>query len=169
MTHWLLLHTKPFKESSLHRELNARQVNSFFPQLKVKPVNPRARKRVPYFPGYLFIQIDKDNPELNALRWLPGVQGWVQFGDEIATVSEEIIQGIQRHVDRLNAETSQGAERFQHGEPLQIIGGPFEGYSAIFDSALSGPDRVRVLIQLVHDKQLPVIVPGQLLQSKKKH
>ena len=169
MTQWLLLHTKPFKENSLNREISVRQIRSYFPQLKVKPVNPRSRKLVPLFPGYLFVQLDQNSSELNAIRWLPGTHGWVQFGDEVATLSDEVVQGIQRYVEKLNQDTVLGVEGFTPGEPLEIIGGPFEGYSAIFDSTISGGERARVLIQLVYDKQMPAIVPGHLLKSKKKH
>ena len=169
MTQWLLLHTKPFKENSLDREIHARQISSYFPQLKVKPVNPRSRKFVPLFPGYVFVQLNQDSGEVNAIRWLPGTHGWVQFGDEIATVSDEIVHGIQRYVEKMNQETAPGTERFSPGEPLEIIGGPFEGYSAIFDSTISGGERARVLIQLVYDKQMPAIVPEQMLKSKKIH
>lgn len=169
MTQWLLLHSKAFKEEFLWREITARQIECLLPRLHVKPVNPRSRKIVPYFPGYLFVHIEPDSPEVHTLRWLPGSTGWVTFGDEIATVSDAIINGIRRHVDELNAESAKGAERFSKGEHLEITGGPFSGYEAIFDTSLSGKDRARVLIQLVRSQQLPAVISARLLKSKKQH
>jgi transcriptional antiterminator RfaH len=168
MTQWLLLHSKAFKEEFLWREINARQIECYLPRLHVTPVNPRSRKIVPYFPGYLFVQLEPDHQAVNSLRWLPGATGWVHFGEQIASVPEAIVSGIRRHVDALNAEQARGAERFTRGERLEILGGPFEGFEAIFDTRLSGRDRVRVLIQLVHAQQLPAVISARLLKSTKK-
>ena len=55
---WYALRSKPNKEEALWRELTARSYEVFYPQLHVQPVNPRSRKVLPYFPGYLFINID---------------------------------------------------------------------------------------------------------------
>ena len=168
MTQWLLLHSKAFKEEFLWREIIARQIDCYLPRLHVTPVNPRSRKIVPYFPGYLFVYLEPDHQAVNSLRWLPGATGWVHFGEQIATVPDAIINGIRRQVDALNADHAMGAERFTKGEPLEIVGGPFEGFEAIFDTRLSGRDRVRVLIQLVHAQQLPAVISARLLKSTKK-
>ncbi len=168
MTQWLLLHSKAFKEEFLWREITARQVECYFPRLHVIPVNPRSRKIVPYFPGYLFVKLEPASPEVNALRWLPGATGWVHFGDQVATVPDTVINGIRRHVDELNAEQARGADRFAKGQRLEILGGPFAGYEAIFDTRLSGRDRVRILIKLVHAQQLPAVISARLLKTTKK-
>jgi transcriptional antiterminator RfaH len=168
MTQWLLLHSKAFKEEFLWREITARQIDCYLPRLHVTPVNPRSRNIVPYFPGYLFVHLEPDHQEVNSLRWLPGATGWVHFGEQIATVPDAIINGIRRQVDALNADHAMGAERFTKGAQLEIVGGPFEGFEAIFDTRLSGRDRVRVLIQLVHAQQLPAVISTRLLKSTKK-
>lgn len=167
MTQWLLLHAKTFKEEFLWRELVARQITCYFPRLIVKPVNPRSRKVKPYYPGYLFVQIEPDSQEVQALRWLPGSLGWVTFGDDIASVPESIIGGIQRHVEALNLKNSDNGGQFIKGESLEIVGGVFNGYEAVFDSQLSGKERARVLLQLVHSQQMPAVIPSHLLRSKK--
>jgi transcriptional antiterminator RfaH len=40
----------------------------------VRPVNPRARKTRPYFPGYLFVQADLAAVGLVEFRWMPHVE-----------------------------------------------------------------------------------------------
>ncbi|MCJ7695634.1 MAG: hypothetical protein MUO40_09420 [Anaerolineaceae bacterium] len=166
MTQWLLLHAKTFKEEFLWREIVARQIECYFPRLIVKPVNPRSRKIKPYFPGYLFVQMEPDGQDVQTLRWLPGSLGWVTFGDDIASVPENIISGIRRHVETLNSKISDKGSHFIKGESLEIVGGVFNGYEAVFDSQLSGKERARVLLQLVHSQQMPAIIPSHLLRSK---
>jgi len=168
MTQWLLLHAKTFKEEFLWREIVARQIECFFPRLLVKPVNPRSKKIKPYFPGYLFVQIEPDSPDVQALRWLPGSLGWVTFGDEIASVPENIIGGIRHHVEVINSKFSDKGLHFMKGESVEIVGGVFSGFEAVFDSQLSGRERARVLLQLVHSQQLPAVIPEHLLRSKKR-
>lgn len=167
MTQWLLLHAKAFKEEFLWREIIARQINCYFPRLNVKPVNPRSRKVKPYFPGYLFVKLEPDSQEVQALRWLPGSLGWVTFGDEIASVPENILNGIRQHVEAHNSKSSDGLNNFTKGESIEITGGIFTGYEAVFDSQLSGKERARVLLQLVHSQQMPAIIPSHLLRKKK--
>jgi len=56
--HWYTLHSKPNQELLLWNQLQLREVESYFPRLVRKPVNPRSRRWAPYFPGYLFIHVD---------------------------------------------------------------------------------------------------------------
>ena len=57
-TAWYVLRSKPHKESMLFGQLKAYGIETYFPVLRVKPVNPRSRKERPYFPGYLFVHVD---------------------------------------------------------------------------------------------------------------
>ena len=68
---WYALRSKPNKEEALWRELLAGSYEVFYPQLHVQPVNPRSRKVRPYFPGYLFINIDLLTVGYSALAWMP--------------------------------------------------------------------------------------------------
>jgi transcriptional antiterminator RfaH len=135
----------------------------------VKTINPRARKIRPYFPGYLFVNIESGSAVTAELHWLPGVAGWVRFGDEPAVVPESVVNGIRRHVDELNANEGETLlKRINHGEEVEILEGPFARYKAMFDAHISGNERVRVLLKMVNSKQVPVEMPARLLRIKKR-
>ena len=85
---WYALRTKPRKEPALAQYLRAEGLECFYPQLRVNPVNPRARKTKPYFPGYLFLHTDLVRVGRNRFRWIPGSLGLVRFGGEPALVQE---------------------------------------------------------------------------------
>ncbi len=54
------------------------------------------------------------------------------------------------------------------GDVVRINFGPFEGYEAIFDTRLPGTERVRVLLQFLSDRYVPVELEAGHLQPKKR-
>ena len=167
MRKWILIHSKPHKEDFLWGELSAREIECFYPRIRVKPVNPRARKVQPYFPGYLFVNVDTDSDQFKEISWLPGSTGLVYFGDETATVPESMINGIRRHVEELNRQGGEDrTKNFHQGDLVEIVDGPFANYEALFDTAITGNERVRVLLKLVRSQQIPVELPVEMLKRK---
>jgi transcription antitermination factor NusG len=168
MLNWIVLHAKPHKEDFLWGEICSRGIECFYPKIRVKTVNPRARKVRPYFPGYLFVHLEPGCMEAAELRWQPGATGWVHFGEEpAATVPDSIVNSIRHHVDELNAAGGEAALKLmKHGEAVEILEGPFVGYEAVFDTHISGNERVRVLLRLMKSQQMPVEMPANLLRRK---
>lgn len=164
---WYVLRSKPNKELILWRELLARGFDCFYPQLHVRPVNPRSRKILPYFPGYLFLFSELEQIAASTFQWMPFSAGLVSFDGTPATVPMHLIEAIRRHVDQINAEGVNRAARLKHGEVVVIQAGPFEGYEAIFDARLPGSERVRVLLKLLDARQVKVEMPAAQVRSKK--
>src|SRR5688572_20692738 len=102
MVHWYVMHSKPRKEALLQERLRIQRIESYLPSIRVNPVNPRARKEQPFFPGYLFIQVDLERISLSELRRIPGSIGIVCSGGEPAYVAETLIRVIQKQVDEIN-------------------------------------------------------------------
>jgi transcriptional antiterminator RfaH len=128
----------------------------YFPQMRVKPVNPRARKIVPYFPGYLFVRADIKQTGLSVFQWMPHAKGLVVFGEEPSIVSENLIQTLQTKLELLNTENEKQKSPYKPGDLLMIDQGPFKGYEAIFNEQISGKDRVRVLLKMLSNQSIPL-------------
>ena len=154
MVNWYILHSKPNKEEFVLQQLNLRDITAYCPCVKTKPVNPRSRKIKPYFPGYLFIDADIDLVGTSALKWIPGSVGLVSFGNELASLPDDILQTIRNHIDQINIAHPNTDKEFMPGDQIQIQSGPFTGYQAIFDSYATGHERVQVLLQLLQDRQI---------------
>ena len=168
---WFVLRSKPNKELALWRELEARGLECFYPQLRVQPVNPRSRKVRSYFPGYLFLHADIEQVGTSTLQWIPFSSGLVSFDGLPAMVPESLVQAIRRHVDQINAAGGEQFVDLKQGETVVIQGGPFDGYEAIFDARLAGTERVRVLLKLLRARQMNVELPAaqiQRLRQKKR-
>ena len=163
---WYVLHSKPNREQFLYSQLKHREIETFYPRLHVKPVNPRARKIRPFFPGYLFVHVDLDQVSLSTLAYVPGAHSLVSFDYNPAVVPDEVIHMIKSNLERINRKSKQAEPALKQGDPVEVKGGPFAGYQAIFDRALKGTDRVHLLIKLLHGQQIRVQVPRDMAKPK---
>jgi transcriptional antiterminator RfaH len=166
MKQWYAFQSKARKEQLLCEQLHMLQIDSFFPSIRVQTVNPRARKIKPYFPGYVFGRVNLEQVGRSILDWIPGAIGIVKFGGEPAAVSDQLIDALQRHLQKLNVSQSEVSMKFQPGEVIAIQGGPFAGYEAIFDTRLPGRDRVEVLLKILQGSQIRVELPIEQVTLK---
>ena len=162
---WYVIRSKPYKEKSLYGELISRDIETFYPQLRVNPVNPRSRKWVPYFPGYMFVHVDLVEIGLRPMNRIPHSIGLVMFNDLVPSVPENLLHKIDL---KLQAITEAGGETFfeiQPGDKIKLINGGFSGYEAIFEERLNGSDRVRILIKMLSDRYISAEVDGGMIQK----
>ena len=153
---WYVIRSKPNKEEFLAGQLDAYGVKVFYPRIRVKTVNPRARKVKAYFPSYLFIYVDLEMISVSTLHWMPGAVNLVSFDGEPAPVPDSLLTAIERQVEQINASQQNMLKGLKPGDVVAIQDGPFAGYEAIFDGQISGKERVRVLLTYLQKRQLPV-------------
>ena len=87
---WYVIQSHPNKEQMLFKQLELLEIEVFFPRIRVKPVNPRARKIRPYFPGYIFIQSDPETIDTSALKWIP--HSVLEYKEEIQSGAPVLIE-----------------------------------------------------------------------------
>lgn len=56
----------------------------------------------------------------------------------------------------------------KHGEKVKIQEGPFAGYEAIFDEQIPGRERVRVLLNYLQSRHIPVELREDQIERSKK-
>jgi transcription antitermination factor NusG len=151
MEAWYALHTKPRKETAVYHLLKSREFTVFYPTVQVAPVNPRAARVRPYFPGYLFVHTDLQVIGRNALEWLPGSHGLVAFGGEPAVVPPHLVETIKAEAAGWH-ERQQEKNRFHPGQKVRVVHGPLAGYEGVFDVELSGRQRVQLLLTYLHNQ-----------------
>ena len=165
---WYALRSKPRKEEVLWRQLRSHEFEVFFPRLKFQPVNPRSRKWRAYFPGYMFVQVDLDEVGLSTFQWMPHAIGLVSFDGVPSGVPENLIHAIEKRVEEIAAAGGEFFDGLKPGDQVKISNGPFQGYEAIFDTRIPGSERVRVLIQMLSDRRLPVELQAAQVERQKK-
>jgi transcriptional antiterminator RfaH len=158
---WYVMRSKPNKEDFLAKQLLAYGVEVFYPRIRVKPVNPRARKVRAFFPSYLFVRVDLETVNSSTLKWMPGAVNLVSFDGTPASVPDTLISAIERQVERINTSSADQLKDLKPGDVVTIQNGPFAGYEAIFDTHISGRERVRVLLNFLQKRQIPVELKQQ--------
>ena len=166
-TKWYAIRSKPNNEDFLFNQLLERKVETFYPKICVQPVNPRSRHFQPYFPRYLFVKLDLDHIAISNLLWIPGASYLVCFGGEPATIPAELITIIQKKVNIINLAGGDQVETIKEGDKVIINEGPFLGYEGVFENRLSGRERVRVLLKLLHNHHFYLEIPETQMQLVK--
>jgi transcription elongation factor/antiterminator RfaH len=163
MKHWYALQSKPQQENFLWGQLGMRNIDAYYPRIRVQTVNPRSKKIKPYFPGYMFVNVDLDEVGVSTIQWMPGVARMLSFGNEFAPIADHLMQAIRERVDTINASENEMFANLRQGDVVVLRSGAFAGYEAIFDARLPGHDRVRVLLNLLENRQFRMVVPtGQI-------
>lgn len=160
---WYVLHSKPRKENQVAAYLRSQQIETFYPTLKVDPVNPRASRIRPYFPRYMFVHVDLDVTGISAVQWVPGAIGIVQFDGCASPVPDAVIYELKRQVAEHNERQASILDNMRPGDHIRITDGPLAGYEAIFDTRLSGTQRVQVLLEML-GRQIRAQVDGKMIE-----
>jgi transcriptional antiterminator RfaH len=162
-----VIRSKPQKEKWLYNQLTALPVEAYYPCLHKRDGKVHLPKSKPYFPGYLFVNVDLESIGMSVLQWIPGSIGIVTFGGEPAYVPDGLIQRIRHRVDEINLTGDRLLDYLKPGDKVTIGCGPFTGYDAIFCSGLHGDERARVLLKILEDYTIRIDLPvEQLVRTK---
>ena len=156
MLGWYVMHSKPQKEKWLYDQLDALQIEAYCPSVRAKN---GVHKSKPYFPGYLFLNVDLQLTGISLLQWIPGSLGLVSFGGEPASVPDGLLQRIRHRVDEINNTEDRLFEILKPGDQVVIHSGPFAGYEAIFCARLRDSERVQVFLKILQDHPAQINLP----------
>jgi len=166
MLGWYVMHSKPQKEPWLYDQLSALQLDTYYPCLRVRNERTRSYKSKPYFPGYLFVNVDLDITGTSTLQWIPGSLGLITFGGTPACVPDGLLQRIRRRVGEINSAGDKMRESLQLGSEVVIHSGPFGGFDAIFYTRLHDNERAQVLLKVLQDQVIRINLPLRDLTVK---
>ena len=146
MEKWYVLYSKPRKEIQVHDQLARKGVCPYLPVLPPSPQTP-ARAPRPLFPRYLFLRADLERVAADAIKWVPGLVGFVTFGGEIASVDDTVVEYIKR---RLVEVRQQELAPFRPGQRVRVRGEcPLSELDAVFETTCSDQKRAYILIKLL--------------------
>ena len=146
---WFCMRTQPKHEhiaaAGLRRQLN---VNCFAPRLRYRKMTRRGAVWFveAMFPAYLFAEFVYLEQH-RRIEYSPGIQGFVQFGDYIATVDSETVAALQEQAGTEDIVTID--PDIKVGQSVRIAEGPLRGLEAIVTRVLPASERIRVLLELL--------------------
>jgi transcriptional antiterminator RfaH len=163
------MHSKPQKERWLHDQLSTLEIETYYPCLQIRNGKRFSHTTKPYFPGYLFVNVDLETTGRSVLNWIPGSLGLVRFGEEPACVPEGLLQKIRHRVDEMNGARNKLFESLRPGDGVVIHSGPFAGYDAIFCSRLRDSERIQVLLKVLQDRTIRVDLQVNQIKTTKQN
>lgn len=135
---WYAIHTKPHQELRAIKNLTAGNIVTFFPHFCSSKF-PFVR---PLFTGYVFIYCQL-SAMLDKIRFTKGVSCVVSFGGKSAVIQNEVIDLLQKGVDK---EGVCPVPSLHPGDTVKILSGPMQDLKGVFEHYLPDGERVRILL-----------------------
>lgn len=149
---WYLLYCKPREEERASQHLQNQGIKSFYPIKRVEKIRKGVKsvKHEPLFPNYLFVSLDPQTANFNAIRSTRGVASFVRFGKTYTQVSEYMIEIM--HAERSgNEQIIDATSMPKRGDKVVINQGIYQGLEAIF-KVNDGLERSVLLIKLIEQQ-----------------
>jgi transcriptional antiterminator RfaH len=166
MSDWFCIKTNRYKENWVARQLAEWCDEVYLPLLREYKKVRRQLKWViePLFPCYLFARFGHEQV-FGKVRSTPGV------GTVLSTYEEGPIIVDGAIIDGLRARSINGHIEIRPavlspGDELEVIQGPFEGLTALFEQNLQAGERIVILLDLLSSR-VRVQVPRAYVQKKR--
>ncbi len=147
---WYAIHTHPKQENRAERNLQAWNVETFFPKIRDCRFNEFTGEPSyfikPLFPGYLFARFAL-NKLLHKVCFTRGVHRVVCVGNDPAPVDDRMIEIIAAQIDATGFVKI--GDDLELGAKVLIQAGPFKGLTGIFEREASAVDRIKILLDCV--------------------
>ena len=147
---WYAVQTKPRCEEKALARIQACGLEAFLPMVLLEGKRGvRRREPEPLFPSYLFVRLDPTQPELDRVKWAPGVKRILGCGDDLVPVPDEAVQLIKGRTGEKGYIRQRAKPVFLRGSTVRVRGGPFAGLLAVVEEPMPRAGRVRVLLSLL--------------------
>lgn len=146
---WYLVVTKPQSEFKAKDNLNRQGFETYLPlvQTSRRRNGKNVNRTEAFFSRYIFISLDKESDNWSSIRSTIGVAGMVRFGGLPAVVPELLIAALINNENQFGLQSIEKKE-LKLGDKVEIIDGPFEGYTAVYQK-MKSTERVSVLLDIV--------------------
>ncbi|RUO18662.1 transcription/translation regulatory transformer protein RfaH [Aliidiomarina haloalkalitolerans] len=167
MQQWFVLQCKARQEDRAKLNVENQGYVTCLPQMAITKRLRGKRQTVieAVFPGYLFVQLDTNSANFNALRSTRGVLAFVRFGGIPATIPDAVMQqllALAELTKNKTAEAGATAGSFAAGTVVEVTDGPFIGLKAVYEMP-KGEDRCLVLLDML-GKQQHIEIDEQILR-----
>ena len=145
---WFCARTKPKHEHIAAANLqNQLGLEVFNPRLRIQRMTQRGlvRRIEPLFPCYIFVRAQ--GHAMNEIRYVAGVSTLVHFGQQIPTVSDQVIQELRQCFEE--EEMLSVEDQINPGAEVSVAHGAFRGLEAIVLRVLPARQRVQLLLDIL--------------------
>ncbi|MDO8837353.1 MAG: transcription termination/antitermination NusG family protein [Parvibaculum sp.] len=158
---WYVAAVQPGREDAVEVHLARQGFVSFAPRrLKtVKHARRLTERKVPLFPGYVFVSLDLDLQRWRSVNGTFGVRSLVTAGDRPSPVPRGLVESFIDLTDMSG--TMNAGPDLTPGQRVQVLTGPFADFIGTIER-LDSNGRVRVLLGMLNGES-PVTMDRNLL------
>lgn len=144
---WFVVHTLPNREAGAMAQLSAQGFNAFLPAHRktIRHARKFREVRAPFFPRYLFIQLNLERDQWRRVNGTIGVSRLIMEGERPKPVPPGI-------VECLIAMSADGLLTFspalEAGQNVRVLSGPFANFVGELHR-VDAHNRVRVLLDVL--------------------
>jgi transcription termination/antitermination protein NusG len=125
----------------------------------VRHARRRREKRVPFFPGYVFVSLDVDRQRWRSVNGTFGVHSLIMQGERPLPCPRGLIEGLQALTD--DEGIFNVAVGLRQGDTVRVISGPFAELVGTLVRQ-DGAGRARILLRMMHG-EVAVALPVKSL------
>jgi len=158
---WFILQYKPNAHRVALRNLQRQGFETFLPLHEV--TQKKSTKFVldvrPLFPGYMFVAFELESAPWRKINSTMGVSRLVSFDGQPRALPPDLVSGLMLRCDasgKILPPVLPSA-----GDEVRVLNGPFANFIATVE-ALSGPERIGVLIDLMGRKVMTSVPSTQI-------
>lgn len=146
---WFAVRTKPRQELIARDQLQHQGFEAYLPLVNTRITHARkvSWQPRPFFAGYLFLHLSKEEQRWTTIRSTIGVLAPVRFGDFFPSLPDQAIELLQQRHDDAGfiSLTQNPAEPFASGESIRMLSGSLQGLEGVFVE-MKGSDRALILL-----------------------
>ncbi len=153
MRQWFVVHTKPRREAVAEENLARQGFDTYCPRICLERIRRYKRVRTieAMFPRYLFVHLEVGHDNISAIAYTKGVSQLVRFGNEPATVPDDVIRLLRESASDPSGLYFELLPEPKKGDRVDIIDGPFAGLSGVFYKR-SAEERVVILLNVLGEQ-----------------
>ena len=163
MNKWFVVYCKPNGDSRAEQNLVSQHYSVYRPIIKKLDKNSGNVRSESLFPRYLFIKTTDPDQALSPVQSTYGVSCFVKFGDQYATVSENLIESL-RLAEKERSENEDFNEKYKSGDKVIVNGCGFDNIRAVYCNPC-GKERVMIMLNVL-GKLSQASVPVSILSRQ---
>ena len=158
---WIAVATHPNAEGQAVQNLKRQGYECYCPCTSVQRRHARRSEMVkrPFFPGYLFVRLDRTCGQWRPIMHSRGVRTVVRFGEKLGIVPQGLIESLIAGERDGGLKPPPAAERLEVGQRVSLNGTLFDDFMCTVQS-IEPRDRVCVLLKLMRHT-VRMVVPSE--------
>ena len=142
-------------KSAIEERIKSQKLEDHFGEILIPSENvvalgkngQRQTKSKKFFPGYIFVQMVLQEKTWHLVRHSAKVTGFVGGTTKPPEVSEAEVRRVTQQM-LVGAEKPRSKVKFQLGEPVVVVDGPFSNFSGTIEEVNEDKGKVKVLVSI---------------------